>query len=120
VLLERVFCNLLDNAAKYAPLDTDIMLGAQVVGGELEVTVVNAGAGFPSDKLLAVFEPFERGVTESQHAGVGMGLAICRAVIEAHGGRIAASNPVAGGACVRFTLPLGEPPVIEQEAGESP
>lgn len=120
VLLERVFCNLLENAAKYAPLDTDIMLGAQVVGGELEVTVVNAGAGFPSDKLLAVFEPFERGVTESQLAGVGMGLAICRAVIEAHGGRIAASNPVAGGACVRFTLPLGEPPVIEQEAGESP
>ncbi|BBE51657.1 Sensor protein KdpD [Ferriphaselus amnicola] len=120
VLLERVFCNLLENAAKYAPLDTDIVMSARVVGVELEVTVANAGTGFPPDKLLKVFEPFERGIAESPVAGVGMGLAICRAVIEAHGGEISASNPESGGACVRFTLPLGEPPVIEQEAGELP
>lgn len=116
VLLERVFCNLLENAAKYSPPNTNIELSVSSDGTEAVINVCNAGEGFPKDKLMQVFEPFERGNAKNNAGGgVGMGLAICRAVVEAHGGKIAASNPTSGGACVRFTLPLGEPPVIEPE-----
>lgn len=113
VLLERVFCNLLENAAKYAPPQSDIVLRVEQNEGMACISLCNAGVGFPPDKLQQVFEPFERGISE--HGGVGMGLAICRAVVEAHGGEIAAHNPETGGACVTFTLPIGTPPVIEPE-----
>ena len=76
--------------------------------GELEVTVVNAGAGFPSDKLLAVFEPFERGVTESQLAGVGMGLAICRSIVEQHHGKIWVESELGKGSTFYIRLPLAD------------
>lgn len=118
VLLERVFCNLIENAAKYSPPDSRIVIVVTADRQDAVITVSNAGAGFAKDKLTQVFEPFERGNAESNVAGVGMGLAICRAVIEAHGGKIAASNPETGGARVHFTLPLGEPPFIEPELGE--
>lgn len=113
VLLERVFCNLIENAVKYSPADSRIVIAVSADRQDAVITVSNAGAGFAADKLTAVFEPFERGHAESNVAGVGMGLAICRAVIEAHCGDIAASNT--GGACIRFTLPLGEPPLMEPE-----
>ena len=58
---------------------------------------------------------FVRGEAESARPGVGLGLAICSAIIEAHAGTISASNRPQGGACVSFTLPLGEPPLIEEE-----
>ncbi len=118
VLLERVFCNLLENAAKYSPPDSCIAIEVTADSQHAVITVSNAGTGFARDKLTEVFEPFARGNAESNVGGVGMGLAICRAVIEAHGGHISASNPEAGGASVRFTLPLGEPPLIEPEWGE--
>ena len=116
VLLERVFCNLIENAAKYSPPISQIAIAVSEEGQNAVVTVSNAGTGFAPDKLTAVFEAFERGNAESNVNGVGMGLAICRAVIEAHGGHIAASNPKNGGACIRFTLPLGEPPLMDVEA----
>ncbi|MCK0509680.1 DUF4118 domain-containing protein [Aromatoleum buckelii] len=116
VLMERVFFNLIENAAKYSPAGAPI---AVVVAGEAEGLVVevrDCGPGFPPASLPRLFELFERGVAESAIAGVGLGLAICRAVVEAHGGRISASNLADGGACVRFTLPsAGEPPRIEPE-----
>jgi two-component system sensor histidine kinase KdpD len=116
VLMERVFGNLLENASKYAPPNTPIHITAQVQGPEVYVAVSNAGAGFPPDKLRKVFELFERGAQESSVPGVGLGLAICRAIVEAHGGHIEALNPAKGGAELRFTLPLGTPPTIEPEA----
>jgi two-component system, OmpR family, sensor histidine kinase KdpD len=121
VLMERVFCNLLENAAKYSPGSADIDVRAQARDAKVEITICNSGAGFPPDGLARIFDLFERGSVESAVAGFGVGLAICRAIIEAHGGSIRAFNPESGGGCVYFTLPLGTPPQIESESdsGES-
>lgn len=116
VLLERVFCNLFENAAKYSPPGTPIRLEAEAGPEVVTLRVSSDGPGFPSDKLASVFNLFERGHAETPTAGMGIGLAICRAIIEAHGGAIAASNPPGGGACVTFTLPRGTPPTIDAEA----
>jgi two-component system sensor histidine kinase KdpD len=81
--------------------------------------VHNGGPGFPPHKLQQVFEVFERGEHESTTPGMGLGLSICRAIVEAHGGRIRADNPAEGGARITFTLPLGTPPGIESEAQDT-
>ncbi len=116
VLMERVFCNLLENAAKYSPGSTDIDLHAQARDATIEITICNAGAGFPPAMLPRVFDLFERGCVESAVPGFGVGLAICHAIVEAHGGAIHAFNPKSGGSCVCFTLPRGIPPQIEGES----
>lgn len=115
VLLERVFCNLLENAAKYAP-QGPIVIAARVAGEAIEVSVVDAGPGLPLNLGDSAFDPFERGSQST--AGVGLGLAICRAIVEVHGGRIWAVPRAEGGTRMVFTLPLGTPPVLEEEAGE--
>lgn len=122
VLMERVFCNLLENAAKYAADAADIEIRALALGVVIEISICNAGSGFPPDSLARIFELFERGGVETAVPGFGVGLAICRAIVEAHGGSIRAHNTVDGGACVSFTLPCGTPPQIEgeSEAGGAP
>lgn len=115
VLIERVFCNLLENAAKYSPPDAGIEIMAKTHEGSLEVSVADYGQGFAENKNAQMFEMFVRGEQESSKLGVGLGLAICRAIVEAHGGKISASNRPQGGACVTFRLPLGVPPIIEEE-----
>jgi two-component system sensor histidine kinase KdpD len=114
VLIERVLVNLLENAAKYTPAGTRVTICAVAVGGDLEVSVADDGPGLPKGKEEAVFEKFARGETESSTPGVGLGLAICRAIVEAHHGTIHAE--VQGGAGVRFvfTLPVGTPPELPQ------
>lgn len=116
VLIERVLCNLLENAAKYAPPASAITLSVQIESDKASISVRDCGPGFPPDKLNQVFELFERGDAESNIPGVGLGLAICRSIINAHGGEIHASN--GNGACVTFTLPLGKPPIIETDDDE--
>lgn len=116
VLIERVLCNLFENAAKYSPPGEPITLDATAGPAEVELRVCNAGEGFPPERLDKVFEAFERGRPEGTVTGMGLGLALCRAIVEAHGGTIRASNPPGGGACVAFTLPRGCPPAIEAEA----
>jgi two-component system sensor histidine kinase KdpD len=115
VLLERVVCNLLENAAKYSRDGARIQLIARVSEAGFDVAVCNDGPGFPEERVDQVFELFVRGEREPATAGTGMGLAICKAIIAAHGGTIAAENRP-GGACVRFTLPLGNPPAMEEES----
>lgn len=115
VLIERVFCNLLENAAKYSPPGSPIEIAVHSRDGHVEVAVSDGGRGFVAGQGSALFEMFVRGQAESSLPGVGLGLAICRAIVEAHGGTISASNRAAGGACVSFTLPLGDPPLIEEE-----
>lgn len=118
VLIERVFCNLLENAAKYAQPGSSIEIAARRQDGNVEVSVCDQGPGFPPDKQDTLFDMFARGVPESATPGVGLGLAICHAIIEAHNGTISASNRPEGGACVTFTLPMGSPPAIEEEVDD--
>jgi two-component system sensor histidine kinase KdpD len=115
VLIERVVCNLLENAAKYSTGGARVQLRARLRNGDLEVTVDNDGPGFADERIDRVFDLFVRGDREPAVAGTGMGLAICRAIVSAHGGTIVAENRP-GGACVRFTLPLGTPPAVDEEA----
>ncbi len=116
VLMERVFANLIENAAKYSPAGSTIRIVARVADDAVETDVCDEGEGFPPDRVDHVFELFARGVPESSIPGMGVGLAICQAILEAHGGRIRAFNRNEGGACVSFTLPRGTPPVVELEA----
>ncbi len=84
-------------------------------GGDLLVTVSDDGPGMPRGQEEAIFEKFMRGTRESSTPGVGLGLAISRAIIDAHRGRIWAANNPAGGARFSFTLPLGKPPAIPED-----
>lgn len=112
VLIERVLCNLIENATKYTPPGSRIVVSAQVSGSVLEVSVRDNGPGLPVGQEEAIFEKFTRGERESATPGVGLGLAICRAIVEAHGGMIGACQSPEGGACIVFTLPLGTPPAL--------
>jgi two-component system sensor histidine kinase KdpD len=113
MLLERVLVNLFENAAKYTPPGSRITIGAFVAGDRLKVTVADNGPGLPAGREEAVFQKFTRGERESATPGVGLGLTICRAIVESHGGTITARNQ--GGACFTLTLPLGVPPVSAPE-----
>jgi two-component system sensor histidine kinase KdpD len=123
VLIERVLCNLLENAAKYTPPASRITVSAQVSGQHLLVGVRDDGPGVPPGREEALFEKFARGERESATPGVGLGLAICRAIVQAHGGRIwiepRGPQATALGADFRFTVPLGVPPAMPAvEEGE--
>jgi len=120
VLIERVLVNLLENAAKYTPAGSTVRLAAITSGKDLLVSVSDDGPGLPKGQEESIFEKFTRGARESATSGVGLGLAICRAIIEAHQGRIWAENQPAGGARFSFTLPLGTPPQMPQSVEEQP
>lgn len=115
VLIERVLCNLLENAAKYSPADGEILIAAALAGDFVELSVGDRGPGFPEPFSAQVFEMFVRGDGESTTPGTGLGLAICRAIVDAHGGRMRIENPAGGGGRVVVSLPRGEPPVVEAE-----
>ncbi|HEX5393773.1 MAG TPA: two-component system sensor histidine kinase KdpD [Rhodocyclaceae bacterium] len=112
VLLERVFCNLLENAAKYTPDGSMVDIGARATANRMEIWVEDNGPGLPQGREETMFKKFERGQSESATPGVGLGLTICRAIVQAHGGEIHAENRPQGGARFVFTLPKGEPPAI--------
>ena len=113
VLFERVLCNLLENAAKYTAPGGPIAIGAQASGDQVVITVDDVGPGLPKGKEAAIFDMFERGRKESSTPGVGLGLAICRAIVEAHGGRIRGETKSQGGARFTIELPRGTPPSLE-------
>jgi two-component system sensor histidine kinase KdpD len=115
VLIERVLSNLLENAAKYTPPGSRIEISAALHGAWINVMVYDDGPGLPHGREEAIFEKFTRGERESAKPGVGLGLAICRAIVEAHGGRIAAAPSPLGGAAFVITLPLGTPPAMPEE-----
>ncbi len=102
ILLEQVFANLIENALLHAPGSAPIEISARRAGDSVTVEVADRGPGLPPGDLERVFEKFYHGAP----GGAGLGLAICRAVVEAHGGSISAANREGGGAVFRFTLPL--------------
>ncbi|ELW9451269.1 sensor histidine kinase KdpD [Burkholderia cenocepacia] len=119
VLMERLFTNLFENAAKYTPPDTSLDIGAERVTEDgqpfIRVHVDDHGPGLPAGMEARIFDKFTRGEKESATPGIGLGLAICRAIVEAHGGKIGALNRTAPdghvtGARFWFTLPVDTPP----------
>jgi two-component system sensor histidine kinase KdpD len=114
-LIEQVFFNLLDNAAKYTPEGSPIEITATASGGAVTVSFADRGPGLPADVLDRVFEKFYRAKPAAGRGGAGLGLTICRAIVSAHGGRIWAENRPGGGLVFRFTLPLSEGPAIRPE-----
>ena len=114
VLIERVLCDLIENATKYTPAGSRIVIAAEASGVSLEVTVYDNGPGLPVGREKAVFDKFTRGERESATPGVGLGLAICRAIVEAHRGSIRAGTSPEGGAAIVFTLPIEPPPPLPE------
>jgi two-component system sensor histidine kinase KdpD len=115
LLIERVLVNLLENASKYTPPGSKVTVSAEAMGDRLSVSVSDNGPGLPAGREEAVFQKFTRGVRESATPGVGLGLAICRAIVESHQGKISGANRPGGGASFTFTLPLGVPPQAAAE-----
>jgi two-component system sensor histidine kinase KdpD len=116
VLVEQLLINLLENAAKYSPDGSPIEISAQQKDSELVLEVADRGPGIPPESLQKIFDKFYRLPREGQSGGAGLGLAICRAIVEAHGGRIWVENREGGGAAFCFTLPItGPPPLLSSE-----
>lgn len=131
VLMERVLCNLIDNALAHTPAGGSLILTAGVEQcatgsasgsvGWILISVCDTGCGLPAGREQAIFERFVRG-GESALAGVksggddgtGLGLAIVRSIVEAHGGTVEASNCEQGGACFSLRLPLEPQPLLPE------
>jgi len=115
-LIDQVLSNLLENAARHTPADTVIRLRARRAAHEIVISVEDYGPGLPSEDIERVFAKFEHGAAEARPGGMGLGLAICRAIVGLHGGRIWAEKLPLGGSAFRFALPLEEPPSLPSEA----
>jgi two-component system sensor histidine kinase KdpD len=106
VLIEQVLVNLLDNAAKYSSPDSEISVKASHNRKEVAISVADHGPGIPEEDRVLVFDKFYRLRASRQIGGTGLGLTICKAIVDAHGGRIWISGNPGGGALVTFVLPL--------------
>lgn len=106
--IEQVLTNLIDNAVRYTPSDTPIHVSAHIEGDQMVISVADRGPGIPPADLERVFDKFYRvlGRSSERPTGSGLGLAVSKGLIEAHGGRIWAENREGGGTVFRFTLPL--------------
>ena len=105
VMIEQVLVNLVENAIKHTPPGTPIDIAAQASGDAVVVHVRDRGPGLPPEQQERVFEKFHRGKVETAQSGFGLGLTICKAIVEAHGGFISARNQPDGGADFYFSLP---------------
>lgn len=101
--LEQVLSNLLANAARHAPADSEVWIAAVREGAMLRLEVSDQGSGIAEEEVARLFEPFERGVGSRS---TGIGLAICRSIVEAHGGLITVRRTFGGGATFSFTIPV--------------
>jgi two-component system sensor histidine kinase KdpD len=116
VLIEQLFINLLENTAKYTPAGSPIEISARKDDKGLVIDVADRGPGIPPDLAQKIFEKFFRLPREREGGGAGLGLAICRAIVEAHGGRIWVDSREGGGAAFHFTVPIeGAPPLLSAE-----
>jgi two-component system sensor histidine kinase KdpD len=114
--LQQVFVNLFENAAKYTPEGSPLEVKAQRHNAEIEITVADRGGGIAAGDEERIFEKFFRG-THVGIGGVGLGLPICRGIIEAHGGTLTARNRSGGGTLFRIGLPIvAGAPLVEPES----
>ncbi|MEQ6290063.1 DUF4118 domain-containing protein [Vogesella sp. GCM10023246] len=120
VLIERVLCNLLENAAKYAPAGSPIRIRAYTEGDAACLAVCDAGPGIDPAQLERLFALFERGDAESGKPGMGLGLGIAKAIAEAHGGSLTLSATPGAGTTACLRLPLGTPPSMVTEDEHEP
>ena len=119
-LMGRVLVNLLENAAKYGA--APFVVSAHAMPATLVFTVRDHGPGLPAawqGREAALFDKFTRGEVKSATPGVGLGLAICRAVVDAHGGSITVCNALGGGAAFSVSIPRRAPPVELAESAEA-
>jgi two-component system sensor histidine kinase KdpD len=112
VLIEQVLTNLIENAIKYTPAGSPIDISAELLPATLKITVSDYGFGIAKGMEEKIFDKFYRLESETQQNGVGVGLTLCRTIIEAHGGTIHAANCSEKGASFIIQLPLHEPPQI--------
>lgn len=106
-LLEGVMENLLDNALKFAPASKPIEIFVYLAPqNQVVISIEDRGPGIVLDEEAKLFEKFYRGRLLTTEHGLGLGLAICKIIIEAHGGKIWAENRIGGGAAFRFSLPI--------------
>jgi two-component system sensor histidine kinase KdpD len=107
LLFEQVLVNLLENVAKYTPPQAGVEIEGRAESGHIVVEVRDRGPGIPRGDEQRVFEKFYR-AANTTIAGAGLGLAICKGIVEAHGGSIGVENRAGGGATFRITIPRGE------------
>lgn len=112
--IDQVLTNLIENAVRYTPASTPIEIEARYAEGELMVSIADRGPGIPAHDLERIFDKFYRVLTSRQQgkaevapAGSGLGLAVCKGLVEAHGGHIWATAREGGGVTFTFTLPVG-------------
>jgi two-component system sensor histidine kinase KdpD len=105
--IEQVLANLLDNAIEYTPAGSAIEIMARASGQDVTIEVADHGPGLPVGTEKRVFDKFFRAAKPESRRGIGLGLAICRGIVESHGGTISAANRPEGGAVFAFTLPPG-------------
>jgi two-component system sensor histidine kinase KdpD len=119
VLLEQVLVNLIENAHKYSPGGGEIEVLVRRGAGRAEFEVLDRGVGIPAGAEQRIFEKFFRASPENSTQGAGLGLAVARALVAAHGGSITARNRPDGGAAVQFDVPIeGAPPRNLGDHGE--
>ncbi len=115
--IDQVLTNLIENADRYTPSDSPIEISVNVERDQMVISVADRGPGIPPSDLERVFDKFYRvlGRTTERITGSGLGLAVCKGLVEAHGGHIWAENREGGGAIFRFTLPLGSKERVRDE-----
>ncbi len=107
VRVRQVLRNLLGNAAQYSPAGTEIRIAVAVHNGEVQVSVIDRGKGMSPEERSRLFTPFERlGETSRSSRGLGLGLMVCKHLVEAHGGRIWVASEPGQGSVFSFTLPF--------------
>jgi signal transduction histidine kinase len=105
-LVQMVIAHLLDNALKYSPRETPISIGVRLREGRVVIYVIDRGAGITEEEQSRIFDKFYRGTKERHLKGTGMGLAIAREIIHAHGEEISVSSKLGEGSEFSFSLPL--------------
>jgi signal transduction histidine kinase len=107
VRIERVVANLLDNAAKYSMPGSRVEVTAAMSDSELIIAVKDQGVGISRENMMRLFQPFER--FRENVSGTGIGLTVCKNLVEAHGGRIWVESEPGCGSTFSFALPAGPP-----------